>query len=104
MISIDFFLLSLLGVSILTGLTTEAIKTICVSLNKKYCSNIIAGIVSVILSVLMGVGFLVFTGIPLDAEFSVCLFALAYMSWLCAMNGYDKVVQAIIQFKTKWKD
>jgi cytochrome c biogenesis factor len=100
----DIFLLGLLGVSVLTGLTTEAIKGIYTELGKKYYSNTIAGIVSVILSIVVGIGYMMLTNTAFDISAVVILLALCFLSWLCAMVGYDKVIQAITQVKTKWKD
>ena len=35
----------------------------------------------------------------LNAKMAVILIALVLLSWLCAMVGYDKVMQAISQIK-----
>ncbi len=51
------------------------------------------------LSVLVSVGYLVLTEAAFNAKMAVCLIALMLLSWLSAMVGYDKVIQAITQFK-----
>lgn len=104
MISLDVILLWLIGVSIFTGLTTEAIKKVCVERGITYKANTLAGIVSVILSICTGTGYVILTNTQLTSQIIVCLVALAFLSWLCAMVGYDKVIQAISQFKTSRKD
>lgn len=98
------FLLGLLIVSTLTSLTTEGVKTILAERNKKYYANTLAGIVSLGISVAVGIGYAVLTNTAFSAQFIVYLIALVFMSWLCAMVGYDKVVQAISQFKTPEKE
>lgn len=102
MISLDMFLIGLLVVSAATGLTTEAVKVLLSSLNKEYRSNIIAGFVSIVLSLFTGISYVVFHGIEFTEQMIICVIALVFLSWLCAMVGYDKVIQTISQFiKTK---
>lgn len=100
MINFEYFLLGLLATSILTSLVTEAIKKTMDEHNKTYRANTLAGIVAVVLSAAISAGYIVMTGIPFTSQIVVCIIALILMSWLCAMVGYDKVVQAIAQFKT----
>lgn len=100
MVNFEVFLMGLLATSVLTGLVTEAIKKIMDEHNKTYRANTLAGLVSVVLSAAIGAGYVVMTGVSLNSQLMVCLIALVLMSWLCAMVGYDKVIQAISQFKT----
>jgi hypothetical protein len=95
MISIDIFLIGLMIVSTLTGLVTEAVKKIFAERNAAYRPNTIAGIVSAILSAVVGVCYVLFTGIAFTSQIIVCIVALIFMGWLCAMVGYDKVVGMI---------
>lgn len=99
--TLQVFLSGLLLVSILTGLVTEAIKTIFEEQKKKYYSNTIAGVVAVILAVLVDLGYTVLNGVVFNASWIVCLVALIGLSWLCAMVGYDKVIQALSQIRSK---
>lgn len=99
MMSMEFFLTLLIGVSVFTALVTEAIKKIMDEAGKIYKSNILAGAVSVALSVLAGAGYMVMTEAQINAKMAVILIALVLLSWLCAMVGYDKVMQAITQIK-----
>ena len=100
MISLHVFMLGVLITSTLTGLATEAIKKLFAEHSKNYYANTLAGIVSVILSVAIGVGYMTLSGISFTSQSIIYLVALVFISWLCAMVGYDKVVQAISQFKT----
>ena len=99
MMSMETFLMLLIGVSVFTALVTEAIKKIMDEAGKIYKSNILAGAVSVALSVLDGAGYMVMTEAQINAKMAVILIALVLLSWLCAMVGYDKVMQAITQIK-----
>ena len=100
MISLHVFMLGVLITSTMTGLATEAIKKILAEYNKNYYANTLAGIVAVILSVTIGVSYMTLSGISFTSQSIIYLIALIFISWLCAMVGYDKVVQAISQFKT----
>jgi hypothetical protein len=100
MINFEIFLIGLTLVSTLTSLVTEAIKKILNGKNKTYCANTLAGIVAAVLSIGIGIGYIVIASVGFSAQSIVCLIALAVASWLCAMVGYDKVVQVINQFKT----
>ena len=100
MISLHVFMLGVLITSTMTGLATEAIKKILAEYSKNYYANTLAGIVSVILSIAIGIGYMMLSGISFSYQAIIYLVALVFISWLCAMVGYDKVVQAISQFKT----
>ena len=97
----QFFTTGLMVVSLLTGLVTEAIKKIMVENGKEYKANTLAGIVSVILAPATCVFYAVNTGTAFNEQFITGVIALTFMSWLCSMVGYDKVVQTFAQFKVK---
>ena len=99
--TMEFFMFALLVVSVLTSLFTEAVKEVFEEFALKYSANLIAGICSVAVSILCSVGYIVFTGVAVTSQIVVCLIALIIMSWLCAMLGYDKVMQALTQLKRK---
>lgn len=99
MISLETFLLLLMVVSVLTGLCTEAIKKMMKELGKTYKSNILAGAVASVLSVIIGTGYIVLMEVQFNDKMAVILIALVLLSWLSAMVGYDKVLQAITQIK-----
>lgn len=95
--TMDMFLILLLIVSTLTGLVVEGIKSILG--NKEYSKNILASIVSVVLSVVIGVFYCIMAEAIITAKLIIILIALVFLSWLCAMVGYDKVLQTINQIK-----
>lgn len=103
MISLEIFLFGLMAVSTLTGLTTEAVKKILTERKVNYYANTLTGIVAVILSVIAGVCYFAATGTGFTAQAIVYIVAMTFASWLCAMVGYDKVVQIITQVKTSKK-
>lgn len=103
MVSLETFLLGLLLISTLTSLVTEALKSLFAENGVKYRANTLAGIVAFVLSGAIGVAYVVVSGSAFTGQIIVCIVALIFMSWLCAMIGYDKVVQAISQFKTSTK-
>ncbi|MCC8066401.1 MAG: aminopeptidase [Clostridiales bacterium] len=98
--SVDNFLLLLLIVSVLTGLFTEAIKTALKELNRSYYPNLLAGVVSVVLSIVVDIFYLIMTDAVFSDKMAVILIALVLLSWLASMVGYDKVIQALTQFRT----
>lgn len=73
--------------------------TRCVSGKCAYRSNLLAGVVAVILSIAVDTGYMILTETLMNEKMAVILIALVLLSWLCAMVGYDKVIQAISQFK-----
>lgn len=97
--SIEFLIFALLVVSILTNLTVQGIKNFMDKKSEDYSANVLAAVTSVILSVALSAGYLIWTETVLNAKIAVELIALMYLSFLVATNGYDKVVQAIKQIK-----
>lgn len=99
MVSVEVFMLGLLITSTLTSLVTEAVKKLMAEHNKTYHANTLVGIIALVLSIVIGSGYVVLNGLEFTSTVIICLIALVFMSWLCAMVGYDKVIQAISQFK-----
>ena len=95
--SIEIIGVSLVVISALTSLATEGVKKLLDGVGKTYSSNLIAGGVSIILSAAYGVGYTIITGTAVSASLIVYLVGMVFLSWLCAMVGYDKVKQAIKQ-------
>lgn len=104
MINIEVFLFGLLLTSALTGLATEAIKKIFTEHNIAYRANTLAGIVALLLSCAIGAGYIILANIEFNSQVIICLVAQIFMSWLCSMVGYDKVIQTISQLKTSSKE
>lgn len=101
--SMEFLFVALLVISVLTNLTVEGIKKILDKKSANYSSNVMAAVTSVVISVAISAGYLVWTETVLNARIAVELIALAYLSFLVATNGYDKVIQAIKQIKDSSK-
>lgn len=101
--SLETFLMLLLAVSVFDSLFTEAVKQVLNSVKISFSSNILAGIVSVFLSGVVYTGYLIIMGLTINSISVFYLVALILLSWLSAMVGYDKVVQAIAQIAVKAK-
>lgn len=101
---LQVFLMMLLIASTLTGLATEAVKVWLTERNKKYYANALAGYVSIVVSALVGVIYIIMTEATFTSQMVVFLITLVFLSWLAAMVGYDKVIQTITQFKINNKE
>lgn len=88
----------------MTGLVTEAVKKILIEHKVTYHANTLAGLIATILSAAMGVGYIMLSGVGFTSQTIIYLVILVFISWLCSMVGYDKVIQAIKQFKMDGKD
>lgn len=90
MMNFETFLLLLMIVSVLTGLVTEGIKKLLDEAKKPYRSNLLAGVVAVILSIAVDTGYMILTETLMNEKMAVILIALVLLSWLCAMVGYGQ--------------
>lgn len=97
--TLEYFLLLLMIVSIFTGLVTEGIKKLLEESKKTYKANFLAGGVAVALSLLVGVGYIILMEAQINSKMAVYLITLILLSWLSAMVGYDKVIQSLGQIK-----
>ena len=97
--TLEIFLMGLMIVSTLTSFVTEAVKIIFTEHNWKYSANTIAGICAFIVATVVGVCYVLFTGTEVTTQVVITNIALVILSWLCAMVGYDKVIQSLEQFK-----
>ncbi|MBQ9720325.1 MAG: aminopeptidase [Oscillospiraceae bacterium] len=93
----EFFAIALLIVSTLTGLVTEAVKKLRDERGMATKPNTTAGIISLVLSVALGIAYIIFTAQEFTAQAIITIIALVFLSWLCAMLGYDKVIQTLAQ-------
>ena len=95
---VNFQILAL--ISILTTLTTECIKTFLKKAEKPYVSNIIAVIVSVIISGVVCVAYpVIMQGAVVDAQLIFKAVIMAFFGILCATLTFDKVRQALEKLK-----
>lgn len=92
------FLISVLAlISVLTSLTVEGLKKILDEKGFTYSSNLLAVIVSAVLTVAMCVGYVLYSGVPFTIQTVIIMIALVFLSFLSSTVGYDKVKMLIEQ-------
>lgn len=96
---ISFMTTALLAVSLLTNLTVEGIKKLLDGTNAKYSSNILAAILSTILSGAVCAIYLIMNDIGFSVKIGVEIVVLMYLGFLVATVGYDKVIQTLKQLQ-----
>jgi hypothetical protein len=99
MLTVEMFLILLTFFSIVTGLVTEATKKLFDEMGWTYASNLVVLCVAVIVG---GFGTLIYyllVGYQWNAPNIISIFLMMIANWLGAMVGYDKIKQAITQFK-----
>lgn len=89
--SVAEFTTILMIISSLTTLFTEGIKQIASVKNP----NVVAVLVSVVLTVLVGVTYPILNSFPVGLPYIVSMCWECILASLCAMVGYDKVIQTI---------
>lgn len=90
---------ALLIISSLTTLAVQSIKSILKDFKKEPPHNTLASIVAIVISAGLSVAYAIVNDIPFSASYLVISIVLAFLGFLCATNGYDKVKQAIEQWK-----
>ena len=90
---------SLLIISILTALAVEGIKKILQEKNKSYSANILAVIVSSIITIIYCVSDAVWNDTVIDTKLVWYIIDMILLSSIVAMVGYDKFKQAVLQLK-----
>ena len=96
---ISFMTTALLAVSLLTNLTVEGIKKLLDGTNAKYSSNILAAILSTILSGAVCAIYLIMNDIGLSVNILFEIVVLMYLGFLVSTVGYDKVMQTLKQLQ-----
>lgn len=94
----DELMILLLACSAFTALVTEAVKK---TVGDVLPSNILVAVVSVVVAGLICAGYVVMYDVALTTKTWVEIIALIILSWLCAMCGFDKVKQTILQIGAK---
>lgn len=94
---VAFLLKAFTLIAALTALTVEGIKKILDSVKKSYNSTILAVIVSVVLSIATSVCYMVYNSIGFSAQAAIEIVVLAFLSFLGATVGYDKVIKEIFK-------
>ena len=97
---ISFMATALLGVSLLTNLTVEGVKKLLDENKKTYSSNVLAAILSMVLSCGVCAVYLVMNDVAVSMKIGVEVVVLMYLGFLVSTVGYDKVVQTLKQVKT----
>ena len=97
---ISFMTTALLAVSLLTNLTVEGIKKLLDGTNAKYSSNVLAAILSTILSGAVCAIYLIMNDIGFSVKIGVEIVVLMYLGFLVSTVGYDKVMQTLKQLQT----
>ena len=94
--TVQIFLALLTGFSVITSLITEAVKKVLINCTKY-------DLIALITALVVGGGgtclYYYLSNIPFTGHNIVYAFLMGLASALVAMVGYDKVVQAIEQFK-----
>ena len=93
----EFLIEALVIIAGLTSLTLHAIKKILDEKEIQYSSNILAVIVSTVLTVWGSMAPVIYFSIPFSPQLVVIVIALTYLSFLTATVGFDKVRQLIQQ-------
>ena len=96
---ISFMTTALLIVSLLTNLTVEGIKKLLEGTNKTYSSNVLAAILSTIISGAVCVIYLIMNDVVFSLKIGVEVLILIYLGFLISTVGYDKVIQTIKQIQ-----
>lgn len=96
---VSFMTTALLAISLLTNLTVEGVKKLMDESGKKYSSNVLAAIFSIVISAGVCIGYLIFNNVAFSAKLGVEIVILTYLSFLVSTVGYDKVVQMIKQIQ-----
>lgn len=96
MVNMDTFMSGVFGVCVVTNLTTEVIKMIAGE--RKWNWNVVSFVVAFVLAISISIGYIVTNGVAFTIQTGVFIAAFVYVSWLCAMLGYDKVKEAFTQF------
>ena len=94
---ISFLTTALLIVSLVTNFTVEGIKKLLDEANKKYSSNMLAVVVSVLIAGAVCCIYLIMNDIAFTMKIGVQIVVLMYLGFLISTIGYDKVIQMINQ-------
>ncbi len=101
---VTFLTTALLIVSLLTNLTVEAVKKLLDGMPIRYSSNVLAAILSVLISGGVCAVYQILSGLPFSSQTGMEMVLLMYLSFLVSTVGYDKVVQTIKQIQTFKED
>lgn len=101
---ISFLTTALMIVSVITNLTIEGIKKLLDGTKMKYSSNVLVAILSVVISCVVCVIYIIMTDIAFTTKIGIEIAMLMYLGFLVSTVGYDKVVQMIQQIHITKED
>lgn len=96
---ISFMITALLVVSLLTNFTVEGVKKLLNESGKSYSSNVLAAILSIVLSCGVCIVYLIMNDISFSMKIGVEIAVLMYLGFLVSTVGYDKVLQMLKQIQ-----
>lgn len=96
---ISFMTTALLVVSLLTNFTVEGVKKLLNESGKSYSSNVLAAILSIVLSGGVCVVYLIMNDVSFSMKIGVEIAVLMYLGFLVSTVGYDKVLQMLKQIQ-----
>lgn len=96
-----YLFVALAVISAFTTLATEGVKKLLDEAGKKYAPNLLAAIVAVVFTVVVGICYVVYTATPITGKLIVEIIAMVFLSFLCSTVGFDKVKQTILQITGK---
>lgn len=85
-------------ISVLTSLTVEAVKKIS---KKELDGNILAVVSALVITIIGSVLYIVYNSMTVTPQVIVIIIALAYLSFLSATCGYDKIKKLLEQIGGK---
>lgn len=97
---ISFLTTALLIVSVITNLTVEGIKKLLDITKVKYSSNVLAAVLSVLITCAVSVIYLIMTDTIFTMKIGVEIVVLMYLGFLISTVGYDKVIQMLKQIQS----
>lgn len=97
----ETFLILLTAFSTVTSLAAEAVKKLLDKMELTYASNVIVLVVSSLVGGLGTIGYYILNNTEVTAANVACVVIMMIANWIGSMVGYDKVKQALTQFKTK---
>ncbi len=92
------FIALLMAFAVVTSYVTEAVKKVLDGLGAVYASNIVVLIVSMIVGGAGTIIAYILLGVAINFVNILCAGLMAIAVWMCAMLGYDKVLQMVEQF------
>lgn len=96
---IQLLMTGTLAVSLFTGLIVEVIKKIIAEETK--CYNLLALLVSCVLSIAVGICYVLLQHLSFNAEVIITILAMTLCSAIASMLGFDKIKQTIEQIVGK---